>query len=318
MPVVPPTLMLFGSQASLPSAEILADLRQVLIGNPKLDSLRKAIRDLPRTWQVLTEMDPDLSSLPGNEHLNDLNYWIEDGRFTYPLINLPSLYALPINVLIQIALYVRYFHIGDGAEQQLRVLEGLNSGGIQGLCVGFLTASAIACSDSEEEIAKFGAVALRLAVCIGAYVDRDGAFADQPTRIACMAVSWSHGAIEKEKVYAHIKSSPSVSKRDMLLNISDNPIEGIHLVYQRWRMRLGHWKGRRYRRAKYGFPSQGYQGENASCRGPFPSPFALRGCRKVEPPLYQYEGTAVSCNRKSPCTVAIHSRWADYYQRSSA
>ena len=216
-----PSLLVFGSQTSLPSVEILATLRQVLVEYPRLAGLRKAVKELPEIWQKLTGLDPDLKSLPAVKHLSDIQRWIEDGIFSYPLDNLPNFYVLPVTVLLQIALYVRYLHQLGGGEEQSRVLEGLKDRGIQGFCVGFLTATAIACSENEEDIATLGAVGLRLAVCVGAYVDLDGCFAQPPNRTACIAVRCRNGDVGKEAIATVIQSYPHVSNSSLIVELID-------------------------------------------------------------------------------------------------
>ncbi len=41
---------------------------------------------------------------------------------------------------------------------------------------------------------------MRLAVCVGAYVDQDGRFAVPPNRTSCIAVRWRTGFKEDEVV----------------------------------------------------------------------------------------------------------------------
>lgn len=160
----------------------------------------------------MTESDPILKTVPGAKYLSDIERWVEDGVFTYPVDSLPNVYALPVTVLLQIAMYVRYLRQIRGGEEHRRVLEGLEIGGIQGFCVGFLTATAIACSGTEEDIAAVGAISLRMAVCVGAYVDHDGCFAQPPDRTACIAVRGKGGELEKEDIATLIHSYPGVSK----------------------------------------------------------------------------------------------------------
>lgn len=217
-----PSLLVFGPQTSLPSVEVLDRLRQVLVEYPQLAGLREAVRGLPGIWQKLTELDPDLKSLPAAKHLSDLQRWIEDGVFSYPLDSLPNIYTLPITVLLQITLYIRYLHQLPGGEEQSRVLEGLKSGGIQGFCIGFLTATAIACSESEKDIVTLGAVGLRLAVCVGAYVDHDGCFANPPNRMACIAVRYRDVDLGREEIALVIQSYPHVSKSSLILQLASD------------------------------------------------------------------------------------------------
>ena len=200
--------------------EVLAELRQVLVENPRLAGLREAIKGLPTIWQGLTESDPMLKDLPGAKHLSDLQRWIEEGVFSFSSYSLPKMFALPVTVLLQIAQYVRYLHQLRGGEEQSQVLKGLKNGGIQGFCIGFLTAITIACSETEEDIAALGAINLRLAFCVGAYVDHDGSFAKPPNETACIAVRWRGGELEHEDLVASIQSYPDVSKTSLVAEVT--------------------------------------------------------------------------------------------------
>ena len=215
-----PSLLVFGPQTSLPSVEVFARLRQVLIEYPRLAGLREAVQSLPEIWQKLTQLDPDLKTLPADKHLSDLQRWIEDGVFSYHLDNLPNLYVLPVTVLLQIALYVRYLHQLPYEEAQSRVLEALKSGGIQGFCIGFLTAVAIACAENEEDIATLGAISLRLAICIGAYVDREECFAQPPNKMVCIAVRYRDIDLGEVEVATVIQAYPHVSKSSLIVGFT--------------------------------------------------------------------------------------------------
>ena len=209
-----PSLLVFGPQTKLPSAEVLAELRKVLVENPQLAGLCEAVKGLPTLWQKLTESDPKLRHVPGAEYLGDLQRWIEHGVFPYPVDGPPppNVYALPVTILLQIALYIRYLNRLGGRESHRLVLEGLKAGGIQGFCIGFLTAIAVACAKTVEDIAALGAVSLRLALCVGAYVDQDGCFAEPPNKTACVAVRWRYGELENEGIATIIQAYPDVSE----------------------------------------------------------------------------------------------------------
>ena len=205
-----PALLVFGPQTELPSKEALAGMRQELINNPQLSSLHDAVKSLPQFWLALTSSDPSLSRVPGARYLGDLQSWIVDGgAFPHHLGDLPDVYAFPILVLLQITQYVSYLgRLGDGNTHR-RVLEGVQEGGIQGFCVGFLSAIAVSSAEHEADIAALAAISLRLAVCIGAYVDQDGRFAEPSNPTACLAIRWRKEDSHKE-VLNLIRNYPNV------------------------------------------------------------------------------------------------------------
>lgn len=48
-----PSLLVFGPQSELPSQNVLADLRQELVNNPRLSGLHDAVKTLPKFWETL-------------------------------------------------------------------------------------------------------------------------------------------------------------------------------------------------------------------------------------------------------------------------
>jgi len=208
---VVPSLLVFGPQTELPSLEVLAELRQELVKNPRLSSLQDAVKNLPRFWQTLTNFDPNLSRVPGAKYLDDLQRWIVDGdAFPHHLGDTPNVYSLPVTLILQIIQYVRYLNrLGENDPHRL-VLEGLQAGGTQGFCVGFLSAIAVSSSESAADIAAVAAVSLRFAVCIGAYVDQDGSFAEQANQTSCLSIRWRSDDVDEKEVADLISTYPDV------------------------------------------------------------------------------------------------------------
>ncbi|KAK8108232.1 Methylphloroacetophenone synthase [Apiospora kogelbergensis] len=208
-----PSLLVFGPQTELPSEETWSDLRQELVGNPHLSALRDAVADLPHFWHRLVASDPALRSVPGAHHLAQLVRCVSGGgsSFLHPQGEsdavAPSHYTLAVTVLCQISQYTRYLgHLGGGrgvgggeeGKAHRRVLDAVRGGGgIQGFCVGLLSAVAVAGAQDEAGLGAAAAVALRLAVCVGAYVDHDGVFAPEPSQTQCVAVRWRDGSGEE-------------------------------------------------------------------------------------------------------------------------
>ncbi len=211
-----PSLLVFGPQTEFPPDQAIEDLRQELVSNPRLSALKDAALDLPRFWQSLVEFDPSLRQVPGDKFLGYLRSWIDEGgQIPHRQSDVPNHYALPVTVLLQISQYARYLaHLGDDCHR--RVLENVQKSGIQGFCVGFLSAIAVANSETEASLGSAAAVALRLAVCIGAYVDQDGAFSQEPEKIACVAIRFREGNTDdKNEVEDIIALYPEVSRQKL-------------------------------------------------------------------------------------------------------
>ncbi len=192
-----PSLLICGPQTNLPSAEVLAELRQDLVGNPRLKELVKAINNLPRFWDSLTQFDSSLIPVQGLS-LGGLKQWLDEGVLPQNPASIPNVSGLPLIVLLQILLYIRYLNELQVKDAQSHVIKHIKNGGALGFCVGFLTAIVVSSSQDERDIARIGAVAMRLAMCVGAYVDQDGLFAYPPNKTSCIAVRWRTGFKEEE------------------------------------------------------------------------------------------------------------------------
>ncbi|KAI1140804.1 BcPKS19, polyketide synthase [Hypoxylon sp. FL0543] len=169
-----PSLLVFGPQSGFPPDGVLEDLRQELITNPHLSALANAVDELPQFWKSLVDFDSDLLVVPGASYLEQLRQWVrEGGPFPHRQGRTANVYTLPVTVLFQISQYARYLrHLGEGSHR--RVLESVRDAGIQGFCVGFISAAVVASSETESDLGANAAAALRLATAVGGYVDLDG------------------------------------------------------------------------------------------------------------------------------------------------
>jgi len=205
-----PSLIVFGPQTTWPSSDYLFQLRGALLLEPRLAVFLSTIKELSQLWQTLIENDPRLNSVPGIASLRALQTWIDHGVSPSSDIISQNVLTMPFTILIHL---VQYFHFLDaevGGASQRQVLDGVQVGGIQGFCAGILSAIAVACSKDADDITKFGSVALRLAFCIGAYVDLDGAFGKEALKTSSLAVRWKSDS-GHDRVLEILKDFPDVS-----------------------------------------------------------------------------------------------------------
>lgn len=228
-----PSLIAFGSQTTWPTSEYLFQLRAALLLEPRLRTFLIAIKELPRLWQDLIAYDPRLTAVPGEKCLDDLVEWVNHGELQSTSGLPPNVLTTPFTIIIHV---IQYFHYIDGLQtNHAEVLKNVKTGGIQGFCTGILTAIAVACSKDEEDINVFGAVALKLALCIGAYVDLDGAFASEVNETTSIAVRWRSEA-GHDSILETLKSFPEVSMthKDLDARFKTYLVAGIHLRYFRF------------------------------------------------------------------------------------
>ncbi|KAK7993967.1 C6 finger domain-containing protein [Apiospora arundinis] len=208
MTVTLPSILVFGPQGDLASEKTRQDLRLELNSSTRLSALREAVDDLPQFWEALVNFDPSLGRVPGAKYIGELKQWLNNtaAPVPYPQTSVPNHCALALSVLVQITQYTHYLdHLGHNSHP--RVLSSTRLGGVHGFCVGILSAIAVAVSTTEADLGHFAAIALRLAVCIGAYVDLDGIYSSIPTGYRAIALRWREGRVEDKAEVTDILES---------------------------------------------------------------------------------------------------------------
>ena len=213
-----PSLLVFGPHTEFPEEKVFDDFRQRLNNTPRLAALRDAVHDLPQFWKRLVDFDPSLSQIPGAEYLGQLRQWLQDGGpIAHRHSKAPNHYGLAVTFLLHIIQYSRYLD-RLGKDSHSRILDSVKVGGIQGHCAGFLSAAAVAVCSSDADLGLPAAIGLRLAVCVGAYVDQDSADSPVPDEYMAVAIRWRGANIEdKTAITEIIRSIPDVSSDSSLL-----------------------------------------------------------------------------------------------------
>ncbi|KAK0645193.1 Non-reducing polyketide synthase andM [Lasiodiplodia hormozganensis] len=179
-----------------PDATYLSRLRSILVNDPDLQGFRQELTELPEVWMLLVATEPSLERVAAAPLLQGLADWItSDNSSALPFAEATTGNTLlaVLTVLAHILEYMSYLKHGqltDGeGDAHLDALKGVRDGGIQGLCIGLLSATALACSQTRAEVARHGAIAIRLALCVGAFIDLDDVQASEPT--LCVSARWS-------------------------------------------------------------------------------------------------------------------------------
>lgn len=206
-----PSLLIFGSQTSLPTAEKLASLRTTLLQEPALHGLAATIAELQDTWHDLVSHDPDLKPIPGEKVLSSFATWINEGVFQLEgqpgSVATPNLVLTPLTVILHL---VEYFRFLDKAEYTHEQYVESEDKSFEGFCTGLLAASALSLSRDTKQSVVMAAAALRLAVAIGAYVDLDeGVFASPAQEVTCVVVRCKEAA-QREEVDRLLETIPEV------------------------------------------------------------------------------------------------------------
>ena len=198
------SLLLFGPVSPQLNQDYLSDLQRSILEDSELDFLIGVIEELPSLWPIVQKEFPEFSTIPGAEQLEQLK------RLRSP-VQLPDVWAssnlvlAPLTVISHIAEFLRLS----------RTTRNTNFPGVenvQGFCVGFLAAAAVASSRDKIEFRRSASTAIRLAVCVGAIIDlNDGSFRNPADRSSAIVVRWKTES-GKEAFERILKDYPSVSR----------------------------------------------------------------------------------------------------------
>nr|CAG8993142.1 Non reducing polyketide synthase [Penicillium sclerotiorum] len=174
------TIFLFGPHVTTFTKQSMEKLIRPISRGQHRDWILDTLAELPTFWDALSEKMPEIPrAIDGPKQLSDLDSWIRHGVTEIPPdVTLPSIIVGPLVVLIQLTQYWRYIeltHKGDPfSDVQASVVEsskGTKKSESLGFCAGLLAALAVASSHNRQEFQKYGTVAVRLAMLIGALID---------------------------------------------------------------------------------------------------------------------------------------------------
>jgi len=205
-------LLVFGPQTTWPTTDYLSQLRLFLLRDSRLRAFVTAIKNLPALWNDLVVHDPRLQSITGGDDLQQLVAWLADGNFRGDMTTPSNVLSMPFTVIIHVAQWLHYLENNPNAAELSQLLESARAGGVQGFCIGLLSAIAVASAQNEEDIITYGGVALRLATCVGAYIDLDRLECDTTV----LAVRWS-SAESHNRLVSVVKEFSDVRRTHCIL-----------------------------------------------------------------------------------------------------
>ena len=198
------TVLLFGPQALSFSQESLKTLRTVLTESEDYQWVLDTVGELPRHWNTIITKFPKLQEIPGEKLLQDLNTWIRSGVVEQATFQLPNILLTPLVVITQLTQFSRYLLLSvanaSNQAQDLHTTFVERNVETVGFCTGLLSASAVAKSSDQAAFRRNGAVAVRLAMLIGALVDAQDASDRLHGRSKSFAAAWTSPAMATELV----------------------------------------------------------------------------------------------------------------------
>ena len=202
--------LLFGPLAlSSFDQHAFAELRKTLVRSKQHAWVLHTLADLPRLVDAAPAgVNGGASSLAP---IRDLANALHTGQPLLTPFPLPNALLVPLTVVSQLIQYASYLErtstdLGDGIDPFTTPRR--NHREAAGLCTGLLSAMAVSCADSREDFQRQGAVAIRLAWLVGAFVDAQDALPENgPSR--SFSVAWQSPA-DEEAMLRMVERSPEV------------------------------------------------------------------------------------------------------------
>ncbi|ROW06285.1 hypothetical protein VPNG_08052 [Cytospora leucostoma] len=181
--------LVFGPQFLAFDRTAAADLRAHLLGDESMSWALQSLQGLASYWDKLESAIPELNESRGREALGNLNDWLNTGELGAVEFPLPNILLTPLVVILHLAQYQK---LQSSTISSKHIRETL------GLCTGLLSAAAISCSENEEQLQEHGAVAVRLAMLLGAIVDSKDASLGPEMRAKSFSVAWTASGMRTE------------------------------------------------------------------------------------------------------------------------
>lgn len=206
------TTVLFGPELTRLNEEALVRLRSSLLEDPGLATFRDEITQLPYLWPTIQGAFSGVEVLRGGEQLGTLKAFVDTGAIPN-LEGAPNILLAPLTVISHVVDFAQLVRKGGSAqlaETSIPVMPTLMA--VQGFCIGFLAAAAVASSRDWTQFQNNCAVALRLAVCIGAVIDADQQVLEPEDRSVAYVAHWKN---ESDRAYVEtlLDAFPDVSRR---------------------------------------------------------------------------------------------------------
>lgn len=185
-------VLLFGSQALSIDGEHFHKLSQA-VNEENHRWCLDALLSLSEAWPNVVRCNPKLRDADGERRLMDLHTALSTGEIPESFFPLPNSLLTPLTVITHLVQYstlltasLPCLNAGDKIP-----LSTTSSTEVLGLCTGMLSAFAVGCASSIDELRQFGAVAIRLGFLIGALVDVEECLPLSDGRAMSFSVSWT-------------------------------------------------------------------------------------------------------------------------------
>lgn len=203
-------ILLFDAQLTSITPKNLFDL-YVALRNPKCAWVLGVIATLPTLWDAAASAIPKIQQSLSQGCIQEIQAWSQTGKLPDDSLLIDNSMLIPITIIMELVQYVPHLENDPLAAQHPPKKHAA-----LGLCTGLLSAFAVSSSAKQADLEKYGAVAIRLAVLIGAVVDMQDKSDSEHTNLTSMSANWS-SAEQKRAIDATVAKFLSVSNHEVSL-----------------------------------------------------------------------------------------------------
>ena len=213
-------VLVFGSQALDFNAASTSQLRSTLLGTPSYLWMIDTILELPRVWDTVSEALPELNYSYVKKLLQRFSDWLRTGEFPEETFPLQNTVLTPLTVIAHLTQYLKFLELcqPESWQRDNFPLYTRYKTETLGLCTGLLSSAAVSSSANHAQLRRYGAVAVRLAMVIGALVDIEDTETDPDGKWKSFSISWTSAEVKSElnrllEEYPEVWSPANSSRR---------------------------------------------------------------------------------------------------------
>ncbi|KAJ0416962.1 hypothetical protein BJY00DRAFT_316374 [Aspergillus carlsbadensis] len=193
-------VLVFGCQWLSFDAGDFRRLRAAVLDNPEHHWMIDVLGELPAHYRSASETRylPSLNSIPGETELQELDRWFRCDDLSTAKFPLSYTQLAPLLMMTHFVQYGQYLKLTKakpgckretvGAEGSSAVVE------IVGFCIGLLSGVVVSAARNQEQLRRLGAVALRLAILLGALGDVQ----EKEEEYTSLATAWRTADVEEQ------------------------------------------------------------------------------------------------------------------------
>lgn len=205
--------MIFGPQAMSFNIDSFNTLRSRLLESTRDQWALDAIAALPDEWDAVSNSVAILRQYDGGKFLRNLNDWLKTGKVPPATSFFPNILLSPMVATDHLISYLDFLQaaLPDLDEDEELPESAKTSLETLGLSLGTLTAFAVSSSSTIAEVKKYGAVAIRLAMIVGAVGEAEDLSREPEQRALSFSPFWKSTALYDVMLDA-LKAVPEVSQ----------------------------------------------------------------------------------------------------------